>query len=271
MLALAIIDDISAVIVIAVGYSHGFQLEFLLAGVAGLGAVFLMRAVGVRAVLAFWVAGVLIWAALHESGLHPTLAGVALGLMTPVRSWIGPSRLQRFLDWAHRFTDRARERGKRTAPEPVGRELHKAARESLPPQQRLQDAVHPWSAFVILPVFALANAGVEMPGNLILDPVTVAVIAGLTLGKPLGIALFAWLSVRLGFAEKPAGVSWAMLAGGGMLAGIGFTMSIFISGLAFEGPRLADAKFGVILASLLSGAVGLAWLWRVLPSPEEAD
>jgi NhaA family Na+:H+ antiporter len=230
-----------------------------------------MRAIGVRSVLAFWVAGVLIWAALHESGLHPTLAGVALGLATPVRSWIGPSRLQRFLDWAHRFTDRARERGKRTAPEPVGRELHKAARESLPPQQRLQDAVHPWSAFVILPVFALANAGVELPGNLILDPVTVAVIAGLTLGKPLGIALFAWLSVRLGFAEKPAGVSWAMLVGGGMLAGIGFTMSIFISGLAFEGPRLADAKFGVILASLLSGAVGLAWLWRVLPSPEEAD
>ncbi|MFC6671560.1 Na+/H+ antiporter NhaA [Marinobacterium aestuariivivens] len=265
LLALAIIDDIGAVVVIAVGYSHGLEwLPFLIALAVLLG-VYVMRIIGVRAVMAFWLAGILAWAAMHESGLHPTLTGVALGLLTPVGPWVSPSRLKRFIDWSGPFVRRAQRQEAREVPKPIGQQLKKAARESVPPQQRLEDAVHPWSAFLILPLFALANAGTQLPATLNFEPVTLAVIAGLALGKPLGILGFAWAAVRLGLADKPEEVGWSMLAGAGMLAGIGFTMSIFIGGLAFDGTLLADAKLGVLLASLLSGAVGLAWLWIVLP------
>ncbi|NVK43872.1 MAG: Na+/H+ antiporter NhaA [Oceanospirillaceae bacterium] len=269
LLALAIIDDIGAVIVIAVGYSHGFDWRLFLAALGGLALVYGMRVIGVRSVVAFWLAGILTWALMYRSGLHPTLTGVALGLMTPVGPWVGPSRLKRFIDWSLGFVERAQRRGDREAPKSVVQRLKKAARESVPPQQRLEDAVHPWSAFLILPLFALANAGTALPTTLSLQPVTLAVIAGLALGKPLGIVGFAWVAVRLGVADKPTDVTWLMLMGAGILSGIGFTMSIFIGGLAFEGDLLADAKLGVILASLISGATGLAWLWFVLPQADK--
>ncbi|WP_276202613.1 Na+/H+ antiporter NhaA [Marinobacterium rhizophilum] len=271
LLALAIIDDIGAVVVIAVGYSQGFDGQMFLAAVIGLVIVFCMQYLGVRTVIAYWLAGILIWAAMYASGLHPTLTGVALGLMTPTGPWVSPLRLQRFIDWSSPFVARAQRRGDREAPKAVGQRLKKAARESVPPQQRLEDAVHPWSAFLILPLFALANAGTPLPATLNLDPVSLAVTAGLAVGKPLGIVSFAWIAVRLGLANKPAEVSWTMLLGAGMLSGIGFTMSIFIGELAFDGALLADAKLGVILASLLSGAVGLAWLWVVLPKSTQAS
>jgi len=265
LLALAIIDDIGAVVVIAVGYSHGVDWLPLLAAMVGLLAVYGMRYVGVRAVIVFWFAGILIWVAIYASGLHPTLTGVALGLMTPVGPWVSPSRLKRFIDWSRPFVARAQRRGDREAPKSVGQRLKKAARESVPPQQRLEDAVHPWSAFLILPLFALANAGTKLPATLSLEPVTLAVVAGLAIGKPLGIVGFSWGAVRLGLASKPDEVSWPMLVGAGILSGIGFTMSIFIGGLAFDGALLDDAKLGVILASLLSGAAGLVWLRLVSP------
>jgi NhaA family Na+:H+ antiporter len=271
LLALAIIDDIGAVVVIAVGYSHGVDWLALLVAVTGLLVVFCMQYLGVRTVIAYWFAGIVIWAAMYASGVHPTLTGVALGLLTPVGPWVSPSRLQRFVHWSSPFIDRAQRRGDREAPKAVGQKLKKAARESVPPQQRLEDAVHPWSAFLILPLFALANAGTQLPASLSLDPVMLAVVAGLAVGKPLGIVGFAWVAVRLGLAKMPADVSWAMLIGAGMLSGIGFTMSIFIGGLAFDGALLADAKLGVVLASLLSGAAGLAWLWILLPKSMQAS
>lgn len=258
VLALAIIDDIGAILVIAVGYSHGFQAVPFAAALGGIGVSALMQWLGVRAMLPYWIAGIATWAALHESGIHPTIAGVALGLLTPTRPWVDTDRLNQFVGWA---------RG--DAPEPavksksVRQKLALATRESLSPQQRLEDNLHPWSAFFILPLFALANAGVAVSASGAFDPITLAIIAGLVVGKPLGIFAFSWVAVTAGWARKPNDVSWPMLAGAGMLAGIGFTMSLFIANLAFDGGPLAAAKFGVLVASLIAGVSGMAMLWTL--------
>jgi NhaA family Na+:H+ antiporter len=265
VLALAIIDDIGAMAVIAIGYSHGFHpLPFALA-LAGLGVVVLMQRLGVRPVQAYWAVGLLVWAALHQSGVHPTIAGVALGLLTPVRSWVGPQRLAGFLEWA-----------RRAAPAETGgeagqgggkarRRLERAARESLSPEQRLSQSLHPWSAFLVLPLFAFANAGVAISDFGAAAPIILATVVGLALGKPLGVFGFARLAVALRLARKPADLHWPMLLAAGCLCGIGFTMALFIAGLAFEGEALHAAKLGVLAASLIAGAGGMAALWLASP------
>jgi NhaA family Na+:H+ antiporter len=129
---------------------------------------------------------------------------------------------------------------------------------------RLENGLHPWSAFLIMPVFALANAGVAFEASLLVDPVALAIAAGLVLGKPVGIVLFSFLAVRLGLARLPDGVDWGVLVGGGLLAGIGFTMSLFIAGLALEGDVLDAAKVGILGASLVAGICGMSLLvWRL--------
>ncbi len=256
VLALAIIDDIGAILVIAVGYSHGFHVWPFAAAVAGVGASAAMQWLGVRAMSAYWFVGILTWAALHESGIHPTIAGVALGLLTPVRPWVDSERLNQFVGWARRDAAEAPVKSK-----VVRQKLALASRESLSPQQRLEDNLHPWSAFFILPLFALANAGVAVSASGAFDPITLAIVAGLVIGKPLGIFAFSWVAVAAGWARKPGDVSWPMLAGAGMLAGIGFTMSLFIANLAFDGGPLTAAKLGVLVASLIAGAAGMAVLW----------
>lgn len=256
VLALAIIDDIGAILVIAVGYSHGFHIWPFAAAVAGVGVSAIMQWLGIRPVLAYWFVGLLTWIALHESGIHPTIAGVALGLLTPVRPWVDTDRLSQFLAWA-----RAATAGQGNKAKAARQALARAATESLSPQQRLEDAIHPWSAFFVLPLFALANAGVAISVSGAFDPITLAVIAGLVVGKPLGIFAFSWAAVAAGWARKPDDVSWPMLAGAGVLAGIGFTMSLFIANLAFDGLPLASAKLGILVASLVAGAAGMAALW----------
>jgi NhaA family Na+:H+ antiporter len=213
---------------------------------------------GVRPVLAYWCVGILTWLALHESGIHPTIAGVALGLMTPVRPWIDEGRLDRFLSWARQSS--LADAVPSSNPHVVRRTLARAARESLSPQERLESGLHPWSAFVVLPLFALANAGVAISFAGIFDSITFATIAGLAIGKPVGIFVFSWVAVSLGFARKPAEIGWQMLLAAGLLAGIGFTMSLFIANLAFEGSALESAKLGILVASAVAGLVGMAWL-----------
>lgn len=260
VLSLAIIDDIGAILVIAIGYSHGFHALPFAGALLGFGVAALMQRLGVRPVLAYWFVGLLIWAALHESGIHPTIAGVALGLLTPARPWVDNKRLDRFLIWARRAAPAEAEAPDRDL-KSVRRVLARAARESISPQQRLEDGLHPWSAFVVLPLFALANAGVAISVAGAFDPITVAVAVGLVVGKPLGIFGFAWLAVALGLARKPGDVTWSMLLAAGLLAGIGFTMALFIGNLAFDGAALQSAKLGILIASLISGAVGTALLW----------
>lgn len=261
LLALAIIDDIGAILVIGIGYSHGFHLVPFLLALLGLGVTALMQWLGVRPVGAYWVVGFLTWAALHESGIHPTIAGVALGLLTPVRPWVDVTRFDQFLSWAREQIGPAEQADHES--EAVRRAVARAAKESISPQRRLENSVHPWSAFLVLPLFALANAGVEIravdPFNLI----TLGVIAGLAVGKPVGIFAFAWLSVRLGMARKPSDIGWSHMLGAGMLGGIGFTMALFIANLAFEGTALESAKFGILMASLIAGVAGMAMLVAV--------
>lgn len=267
ILALAIIDDIGAILVIAVGYGHGLHLLPFAAALVGLAIVALLQWLGVRAMLAYWSVGLLTWAAMHESGIHPTITGVALGVLTPTSAWVNRGRLGRFLDWARHARSQTPD-GLAAEPASVRQTLARATKESIAPQQRLEDALHPWSAFVILPLFALANAGVAISIENSLDLLSVAIVLGLAIGKPLGICTFAWAAVAVRAARKPPDVTWTMLLGSGMLAGIGFTMALFIGNLAFESEALQSAKLGILAASIIAGAAGVLVLFLVCPSSD---
>ena len=260
LLALAIIDDIGAILVIGVGYSDGFHLIPFLLAVTGFCLTALMQWLGVRPVTAYWAAGFLVWAALHESGIHPTIAGVALGLLTPVKPWIDETRFDNFLTWA-REARGAAQGDQDPSSESLRRAVARAARESISPQRRLENSVHPWSAFVVLPLFAFANAGVAITAVDLFHPITLGVMAGLAVGKPVGIFVFAWVAIWLGIARKPREIAWRHIFGAGMLAGIGFTMALFIANLAFAGAALESAKLGILLASLIAGLAGMVMLF----------
>jgi NhaA family Na+:H+ antiporter len=262
LLTLAIADDIGSVLVIAVAYSAGINLVPLALAVAGLGLVALLVWLGVRSLALYAVLAAAIWLGFFQSHVHPTVAGVLLGLLAPARPDTGrPVLLDVVTDLYARL--RGIQRG--TPPGPG---------ELVSPAERLEGVLHPWVAFVIMPVFALANAGVPIGVGMIGSPVSQAVIAGLVVGKPLGIVLFSWASVRLRLTRLPEGVSWKVMLGAGCLGGIGFTMSLFIAGLAFpEAVLLLDeAKVGVLAGSALSAALGcvllLAFLPRARPKPD---
>jgi Na+:H+ antiporter, NhaA family len=262
LLSLAIGDDIGAILVIALFYVQG--LSWLPLGIALLGflLVLLLNKVGVRSVAIYTLVGAGIWLAVLQSGIHPTVAGVLLGLLTPASAWISPETLQQV---ASEFLDRLRHSAKK--PEQMVATLALAARESVSPLQRLEKAWHPWVAFGIMPLFALANAGVVIDLALLRHPVALAVTLGLLIGKPLGIVSVCWLGVKTGLARLPAGVSWNLMIAGGCLGGIGFTMSLFITHLAFENADLVllhAGKVGTLLGSACSAIVGCTWAYLVL-------
>lgn len=268
LLSLAIVDDIGAILVIAIGYAGTLNLVALTLGLAGIGLVILMARVGVRSVPMFTVVGIGIWFAFHESGVHATIAGVILGLLTPVRPWVSENLLVRY---AHRLSDflqgdTTRDQGEQHA---LLRSVEKAARETISPLERIETALHPWVGFVVMPLFAFANAGVVVELDAFSDAIAVAVTAGLVIGKPVGIVLVSWLAVRFGLARLPQGISWGVLTAGGVLAGIGFTMALFIAGLAFDGAQLDAAKTGVLSGSALSAAAGMLMLLWLLPRSEK--
>jgi NhaA family Na+:H+ antiporter len=244
MLSLAIVDDIGAILVVAIGYSSSGISWFAL-GLASAGAVIvrLMAVAGIRSFPIYFVAGCLIWVAFDASGIHATLAGVILGLMTPARRWVSDERLHAILDRV--VAHPASEAGS-TATKDRGtlQVAEIAARETLSPVERLEIGLHPWVAFVVMPLFALANAGFPLALNQIKDSITIAILVGFALGKPLGILAFTWLAVRLRIATRPPDLSWRLIAGGGFLAGIGFTMALFIADLAFDSSLRAPASAG---------------------------
>lgn len=263
LLALAIIDDIVAVLIIALFYSGGLEPMGLLLVGAGILLVLAFQHIGIGSAWAYVLPGALLWVGLLQTGAHPTLAGVILGLLTPVRPARGGSPLERVRRAVERFADQA---GSGAAEahqlhQPL-RQLRQAQRELLPPVVRVQMALHPWVAYVIMPLFALANAGVSFDGIDLASggatTVMLGVVLALVVGKPLGILLSSWLLVRLGWCRLPAGMSWAWMWLIGCLAGIGFTMSIFIATLAFgDDGLLSAAKLGVLLASALAAVLGL--------------
>ena len=266
LLALAIIDDIVAVLIIAFFYSGGLQYGGFLVAILGILLVFGLQRIGVGSALAYVIPGAVVWSGLLITGAHPTLAGVALGLLTPVRSI--PMREQP-LDALSRAIGDLPDR--KTSQDPGAgqlagplRRLRLAQRELRPPVVRVQTALHPWVAFIVMPLFALANAGVTLAGVDLSMPGPQWVMAGvavaLVAGKAVGVIGASWLVVRLGWCRLPPGVSWGGVCLIGLLAGIGFTMSIFIAMLAFadEG-LLAAAKLGVLVGSLTAAILGLAW------------
>jgi NhaA family Na+:H+ antiporter len=273
LLALAIVDDLGAVTVIAVFYTDEIRLPALLAALVGLGLVYAMRRAGVRAYSPYFVLGAAVWLATLGSGVHATVAGVMLGLLTPVHA-LGEREtlMTRLRENVEEAFDRIGGNGHEQRPEPSLQRVRDLSLEAQSPVEYLTHRLHPWVAFVVMPVFALANAGVPLDATTLGDPaglrVALAVALGLLIGKPLGIALFALVAVRLGLAALPAGVGAGALFGAGLLGGIGFTMALFITALAFgEGPLGSAAKVGVLLASVIACLAGLALLSRVLPRP----
>jgi NhaA family Na+:H+ antiporter len=232
LLALAIVDDIGAIVVIAVVYSSGLKLSWLGGAAAAVLLTLLMRRAKLRSPLVYVIIGAWMWFALHEAGVHPTIAGVAMGLLAPVLQYRNSS----LIEW-------------------------------------LQHALHPWTSFIIVPLFALANCGIDVSLTGIRDavssPITWGVGFGLLIGKPLGIVLASRLAVGLRVADVPAGGRNRQLLGVSSAAGIGFTVAIFITELALEAPSdQANAKLAILIASILSGVVSLALLSRRRPSAE---
>ena len=269
LLSLAIADDIGAILVIAIGYTASLNLTALALGAAGIALFPLLMKVGVRNHAIYYILMVLTWGAFHESGIHATIAGVIFGLLTPTRSWITETRLEAIVEKTRHFLMGA---GWSTSNERYAmlRQMERATRKSISPLERHETELHPWVGFLIMPVFALANAGVPIRAADIVDPVALATALGLFLGKPLGIVLFSFLAVKLRLPRLPEGVTWGAVLGGGFLAGIGFTMALFISSLALSGPLLDAAKVGVMAGSALSAAVGMVLLIVFLPKPEPA-
>jgi NhaA family Na+:H+ antiporter len=282
--ALAIVDDIGAVLVIAVFYSAGVDWGAL----AAVGGLLLLSAcanlAGVRKPWAYGALGLALWAAVLASGVHATVAGVLLAMTIPVRTRLDEDA---FLDCARAALDDFDHAAARTAADPhttiLSNTAHHTAVEELetlcervqPPLIRLEHALQGMVAFGIMPVFALANAGVTLGGEAVrqaaVSPIALGALLGLVIGKPIGITAFSWLAVRLGIATLPTGVSWRLLAGAGVLGGIGFTMALFIAGLAFgDSPLLEAAKLGVLSASALAGCAGWLLLRRAIPTPGRA-
>lgn len=259
MLFLAIVDDIGAILVVAIGYSHGMNWGMLAMAALCIAILRLLAGAGVRSVSIYVVMGVATWLAIDASGLHATVTGVILGLMTPATRWVSDNRLYAILGQVIAHPTGSQGSG-RTSDRKTLLAAETAARESLSPVERLEMALHSWVSFGVMPVFALANAGLALSWANVDRPVAAAVFFGFAVGKPVGILLFAWLALLSGLATRPVDLGWGAMAGGSCLAGIGFTMALFIASLALSGPLMDSAKIGIFLASLFSAVAGLALL-----------
>ncbi|HET9625808.1 MAG TPA: Na+/H+ antiporter NhaA [Kofleriaceae bacterium] len=249
LLGLAVIDDIGAIVVIALFYSAGIALEGLAMVGLGAGAIWAMRAAGVRSALPYLLPGTVVWAGLLVAGVHPTLAGVMLGLLTPVRPWFGPSG---FAETTQAHLEHLPVDDRDALLSSLDK-ISEARREAVSPVERLIHALHPWVAYVVMPVFAVANAGVVVGGAELTGDARwlfAGIVAGLVLGKPLGITLTALLASRLGIAVRADDVTRRGVLLVGVVGGIGFTMSLFIAQLAFpNGPLLLTAKLAILIGS----------------------
>jgi NhaA family Na+:H+ antiporter len=250
LLTLAVVDDVGAIVVIAVFYSGTIDMAALSAAAAGLALSLMLRRLRVDWPPIYVFLAVATWYATYRSGVHATIAGVALALTTPTHRLAPADTARR---WGHLLSD-----------EPSASETHQMsiiARESVSPAEHLEELLHPATSFVVLPVFALANAGVELKSDMLSGSgatrVALGVAVGLIVGKLLGILGGAWLGIRVRLAVLPSDTRWIHLAGAAALGGIGFTVSLFITGLAFEQVELRDAaKLAVLAASVAASVIG---------------
>jgi NhaA family Na+:H+ antiporter len=268
LLSLAIFDDVGAILVVAVvGYGDALNWTALALGALGLAVVVVAARIGIRSAPVYFLLGGVIWFCFDASGIHPTLTGVVLGLMTSTHGWVSDKRLHSILGRVLSYP-----RGDHWSGDTIDRgDLRRAGiavTEALSPEERLEMTLHPWVGFAIMPIFALANAGVRISGADVGQPVAVVIFVGLVFGKPIGVLTLSGLAVRLGLATRPLDLNWSLLAAGSLLTGIGFTMSLFIAGLAYTPALLDAAKIGILTASVVSAAAGLLVLiWLTSRKP----
>jgi NhaA family Na+:H+ antiporter len=278
LLTLAIVDDIGAILVIALFYSSDIAWPALAAAAGLCAAIVALQRIQVRAAVVYVTLGVFVWLAVYEAGVHPTIAGVVLGLLTPAVPFQRPGAVS---EEAHRVADLTVD-----DPEPPDAdaqhwlELTTLSREAVSPLARVEHLLHPWTSLLVIPLFALANAGVRLTADIVAEAatsaVTLGVVLGLVVGKLVGVTFASLAAVRLGVGRLPEGMGLRHLVGVGAVAGIGFTVSIFVAELAFDDPLVVDlAKIGVLAGSLAAGLLGAAvFAWsgrpRTLPSAEES-
>jgi NhaA family Na+:H+ antiporter len=267
LLGLAIADDVGAIVVIAVFYSSHIDARWLVAAVAGLLAIVVMRRWRIWYQPAYVVVGVAVWLCTLQSGIHATIAGVALGLLAPAKPLIPESEAARLP---------AALPGEADVTARTIRPVEFRLRETIPVAERLEHRLHPWTSYVVIPVFALANAGIAINAGAVRDAASSAiglgVVVGLVVGKVVGITGAIWLAVRLGVGRLPDGVVNRHVVGLASLAGIGFTVSIFVTGLAFDDAgRQGEAKLGVLAASVLAAVLGSALLVRATAGTRAVD
>jgi len=266
LLGVAVVDDIGSILVIAVFYTEQINVTGLVWAFALLIIIVIAsRVAGVRSIPVYVVLGTLFWVAVLNSGIHATVAGVILGLLTPAGASLAHQAFRPSVEELVGQYERAVEADDEESADVVLGEISRLSRETDSPLDRLERQLHPWTTYLILPIFALANAGVVLSADVLRDAmssaVTIGVLVALPVGKLLGITTFTWLAVRTGLASLPSGVVWRHIIGVALLGGIGFTVSIFIAGLAYDVDALtSQAKIGVLLASVLSAVAGYAFL-----------
>ncbi|MCC2639074.1 MAG: Na(+)/H(+) antiporter nhaA [Moraxellaceae bacterium] len=270
LMALAIADDLGAVLVIALFYTHDLNQTALMAAAGLLALLVLINRGGVRRPLPYALLGLLLWYAVLASGVHATVAGILLAMAIPSLSRHSPQAFDSRIEELHGAFRNEPYPDSGYAPlsnhrmADIAAAMEHSAEAVQSPLLRIEHNLHPWVTFLVIPIFALANAGIDLGTVHLADltqPVTLGVVFGLVLGKFLGISLFSWAAIKAGLARLPAGVSWGQLTGAAWLGGIGFTMSLFISQLAFNDPQFAEqAKLGILVASALAAAIGLGWL-----------
>jgi NhaA family Na+:H+ antiporter len=256
--ALAIVDDIIAVFIIALFYTDHIHLLSLVLGFAGIALCVAINLLGVSKPVIYAVIGICVWCAVLKSGVHATVAGVLLAFTIPARTYLDRESFLRRSRWLLDVFENAPQNSFESHAAIHTLENQCELVES--PLHRLEHYLQPWVSFLVMPLFAFANAGVRILGNTysaVKHPVTIGVVLGLFVGKPLGIWLFAWVSSRIGVAASPPDLSWTSILGASWLCGIGFTMSLFIAALAFDGGTLLDmAKIGILAASAAAGVSG---------------
>ena len=270
LLALAIVDDIGAILVIAIFYTDDLAFTWLVVATGSVALIVVARKAGIRAGIFYLPLALLTWFAFLESGVHATVAGVILGLLVPARAYYSDVDFRRRAGWILERWDRDA-----ASPQAHARldqdalELAAIARESVSPLERWEHSLHPWSSFLVIPLFALANAGVRFVDidviEAVTSPVALGVSVGLIVGKPVGIALATWIGLKLNLGQLPRHTTFGHVIGLGFLAGIGFTVSLFISELAFRSSPDAhlftdEAKIGIFIGSIVAGVAGYLYL-----------
>ncbi|VXD02229.1 Na+/H+ antiporter NhaA [Sphingomonas sp. 8AM] len=287
LLAFAAIDDVFGLLVIAVAYTETLQVTYLLLAAAAYLGILLLQRLGWVASVAYVVLGTTVWVGVLGSGVHPTIAGVAIGLLLPTSSRLSE---ERFAERVQRPVDRLRraqrvattadddaiaERGREEAQSQLGY-IHEMAAATDEPAERLVRILTPWVSYLVLPLFALSNVRIHLSADLIgaalQSPLALGIVAGLVIGKPVGFFAATWAAAAVGAARLPDGVTWRMIVGIGGVAGIGFTISLFIAELAFAGGAGTEiAALGILVASLVAGLFGYLILWSAASHGTPSD